>query len=224
LQELAESVKGHGLLQPLLVRSDGAEGWTCIVGGRRLQAARLAGLTTVACLVIDAETSQADVIETQLVENIHRKDLGDVERANAFAELMQLRGWSQRELGRRLSIDHAVVSRALSLLEQPDEVQDLVQAGKLSASTARTLKDETPDVQVAEAQRMATEGTTAAEAKQRGKPQPKVFDKLTTPGGWKVVVTATRSRASRAELLAELEGLVAELRGDDQQEVPKLAA
>jgi ParB family chromosome partitioning protein len=223
LQELSDSVKDHGLLQPLLVRSDGSEGFLCIIGGRRLQAARLAGLTTVSCLVIDGETSQADVLEKQLVENIHRKDLGPIERANAYAELMQLRGWSQRELARRIHIDQSTVSDTLALLKLAPPVRDLVEAEQLPPSTAVTLKDEPPAVQVEEARRMAEEGTSRAEARRRGKAQPKVFN-LQTPAGWKVSVTATRSRASRAELLAELEGLVAQLRGADPQEGRKLAA
>src|SRR5947207_2669643 len=82
IQEMAVTVKDHGLLQPLLVRHDGRGGFICIIGGRRLQAARLAGLDTVSCLLIDGETSQADVLEKQLVENLQRKDLGPVERAN----------------------------------------------------------------------------------------------------------------------------------------------
>jgi hypothetical protein len=107
------------------------------------------------------------------------------------------------------------------LLDLPPSVQDLVDTDRLPPSTALTLRDESAEVQEREAQRMAQDGTSRSEARKRGKPQPKTFA-LTTPGGWSVVVTALKAKATRAEMLTELEGMMVVLK--KPQEGPRLAS
>jgi ParB/RepB/Spo0J family partition protein len=220
LDALAGDVQGRGVLEPIMVQPAG-DGWTCFVGLRRLQAARAAGLETVPCFVYD-EMTRADVLEHQLVENLHRRDLNDVEKARLFQELKGLWGCSMRDMARRLSVNHGVISRALALLNQPAAVQELVEAGELPPSTAAVLKYEPPAVQEAEARHLADTGATRAEAQRRLRPQPKVFA-LETPDGWPVTLTAPRSRATRAEMRAQVYALAEKLRAEEA-DGPRLAA
>jgi ParB family chromosome partitioning protein len=158
LGRLAESLRTRGQLQPVRVRWDqAAEKYIILVGERRWRAARLAGLTELACILVEGELPAEERLMLQLVENCLREDLRPVEQARAFRALMNARGWSGHQLAKELQIGQASVVRALSLLELPTDVQDRVEQGALAASVAHELS-KLPDT---EQQRQLAEVTIA---------------------------------------------------------------
>lgn len=136
LFELAESIKTHGLVQPIIVRAMG-DGYELIAGERRLRAGQMAGLVTIPALVRDA--SEEQMLEWALVENIHRADLNALERARAYRRCMQQFGLTQQQLAERLGEDRATVANYIRLLELSAPVQTLVVDGKLTMGHARAL-------------------------------------------------------------------------------------
>ena len=137
LQELVESIESLGVLQPIRVRWDEELGmYVVIAGERRLRAAKMAGLKTVPCVVQEGELTESQRLVEQLAENIIRADLQPVEQAKAFRRLMDLNGWSARQLAREMHIADANVVRALALLDLPAAVQTDVEAGRLAPSVA----------------------------------------------------------------------------------------
>jgi ParB family chromosome partitioning protein len=156
LNELVDSIRQHGVLQPLLVRSAGG-GYQLIAGERRLIAARKAGLQEVPCRVLDLTDQQ--VSEVALEENLKRQDLNVLEKATAFQDYVKRFECSIEDLSRRLSLDRSTVSNMLRLLELPEAIKSDLLADKISAGHARTLlslKDS--DQQLAVCQRIQKEG------------------------------------------------------------------
>lgn len=136
LAGLSESIRTHGVLQPVVLRR-AASGFELIAGERRCRAAGLAGLTQIPAVVMDAEGAR--ILELALIENIQREDLGALEEASAFAELLAAGGMTHLELAKRLGKSRAAISNSLRLLELPDAVKGYLVEGLLSASQARTL-------------------------------------------------------------------------------------
>ena len=138
LEELAGSIRQHGVLQPLLV-SEGEPGrYVLVAGERRWRAARLAGLATVPA-VIRERLDHDHSLELALVENLQRRDLTPLEEARAFEQLQTGHGLAQADIADRVGIDRSTVANALRLLRLPPEVQEWVEEGALSAGHARTL-------------------------------------------------------------------------------------
>lgn len=136
LNELAASIKAHGVLLPILLRRDGGR-LEVVAGERRLRAARLAGLEVVPALVKELSSSQA--LEVALVENLQREDLNPIEAAEAYLRLQDEFGLTQEEVAQRVGRDRSSVANALRLLKLPKQIQaDLVE-GALSEGHARAL-------------------------------------------------------------------------------------
>ncbi len=149
LQELADSIKQVGILQPIIVRPDGEE-FQIIAGERRYQAAVKAGLKKVPVIIKDVQDKE--MLELALIENIQRSNLNSIEEARAYRELMSSTQVTQEELSKMLSKSRSAVANTLRLLELPDEVQDLVFDGKLTAGHARSLlslRDEEMQIKMA---------------------------------------------------------------------------
>lgn len=138
LEELAASIRQHGVLQPLLVSELKPGRWVLVAGERRWRAAKLAGLKTVPA-VIRERLDDDGLLELALVENLQRRDLTPIEEARAFEQLRSGLGLSQAEIAGRVGIDRSTVANALRLLKLPMEVQELVETGELMAGHARTL-------------------------------------------------------------------------------------
>lgn len=141
LEHLAKSIRDRGQIQPVRVRWDekadeGRGMYVVLAGERRWRAARMAGLTEVACTVHEGELSEADRLALQLIENAVRVDLKPIEQARAFRRLMVAQEWSARHLASELAISPATVVRALALLDLPAEVQGRVEQGALSPAAA----------------------------------------------------------------------------------------
>jgi len=138
LAGLADSIRRHGVLQPLLVSVDGAGGYLVIAGERRWRAARAAGLKTVPA-VIRERLGARDELALALVENLQRRDLSALEEARAFEHLRSEHGLSQAEIAKQVGMDRSTVANALRLLRLPEKIQVLVESGRLSAGHGRAL-------------------------------------------------------------------------------------
>ena len=138
LEELAASIKRHGVLQPLLVSEDPPGHYLLITGERRWRAAQLAGLQTVPA-VIREHLEDEQQLELALVENLQRRDLTPLEEARAFEHLRTSLGLSQHEIADRVGMDRSTVANSLRLLKLPDEIQAMVERGELTAGHGRTL-------------------------------------------------------------------------------------
>lgn len=136
LAELADSIKQNGILQPLLVRKKGS-GYEIVAGERRYQAAKAAGLSEVP--VVIREISDDEVFKLALIENLQRSDLSPLEEAQGYRQLIKEKGLTQEELAKILSKSRSAITNTLRLLDLPDEVQGLVEEGKLTAGHARAI-------------------------------------------------------------------------------------
>ena len=139
IDELADSIRKHGILQPLLVRTrpDGEAGYQLIAGERRWRAAQQVGMETIPCRVIEFADRQAS--EAALEENIKREDLNVLEKARAFKDYLERFGGTIEELGRQLSMNRATVSNMMRLLELPEAIQQLVRDNKLTGGHAKAI-------------------------------------------------------------------------------------
>ena len=137
LNELAESIKKHGLLQPILVRSKAAGGYEIIAGERRWRASRIAELRTVP--VVIREMDEREVMEVALIENLQREDLNAVEEAMGYRSLMVSYGLTQEQVAEAMGKSRSAVANTLRLLELIPAETEALRAGKISAGHARAL-------------------------------------------------------------------------------------
>lgn len=164
LEELAASIKEHGVLQPLSVRR-GNMGFELISGERRLRAARMAGLTEVPCIVVSVDSKQSSLLA--LVENLQRRDLDFVEEASALARLIETYHLSQEEAARRIGKSQSAVANKLRLLRLPPEALALLREHGCTERHARALlRLETPQAQLEAARYVAQQGLTVARTEQ----------------------------------------------------------
>lgn len=136
MEELAASVKRHGMIQPIVLRRKG-ERFEIVAGERRFRAAKLAGWTNVPACLLDVD--DRTTAELALTENIQRKDLNAIEKAAAFRNYLDQYGGTHDELAKRLDLDRSTVSNLLRLLDLPEEIQSSVRRGELTQGHARAL-------------------------------------------------------------------------------------
>ncbi|GBD16192.1 Chromosome-partitioning protein Spo0J [bacterium HR26] len=138
LTELADSIRTHGVIQPVIVaRSSGAVPYQLVAGERRWRAARLAGLRTIPAIVRDA--TPRDALELALIENVQRADLTPIEEAQAYHELIEEFGLTQAEIAQRVGKSRAAVANTLRLLQAPAPVQEALSSGQITEGHARAL-------------------------------------------------------------------------------------
>ena len=137
LEELANSISTHGVIQPLLVRPLADGGYQLIAGERRWRASRMAGLTEVP--VVIREMSDSEAMELALVENLQREDLNPIEEAQGLALLMETYGLTQEQAAKRVGKSRPAVANSMRLLSLPQDVLAMVERGELSAGHARTI-------------------------------------------------------------------------------------
>jgi ParB family transcriptional regulator, chromosome partitioning protein len=170
LEELAASIRQHGLLQPVVVTRAAAGGFHLIAGERRWRAAGLAGLERIPAVIRDLEEG-ADQLALALIENLQREDLTPIEQARAFHHLRAELGLAQEEIASRVGKDRSTVANALRLLQLPLEVQEMVDAGELSAGHARTIAGLAgTEAQAAMARRCAAASWSVRELERRLRP------------------------------------------------------
>ena len=136
LQELAESIKNYGVLQPLLVQKKGTS-YELIAGERRWRAAKLAGLKEVP--VVLREYSKQQAMEIALIENVQRADLNPIEEAQAYQQLVKEFHLTQEEIAARVSKNRATITNAMRLLKLDEEIQNLLIKGAISSGHARAI-------------------------------------------------------------------------------------
>jgi len=137
LHELAESIKQHGILEPILLRKNAGR-YQIVSGERRVRAAKLAGLNEIEARVFDL-LSDKTMREWAIIENIQREDLNPIEIADSYQNLLDNHGYTHEDLAARLNKSRATVTNSLRLLKLPDQVKTWIGEGKLSAGAARSL-------------------------------------------------------------------------------------
>lgn len=137
LQELADSIKQHGVLQPLLVRPLPAGGYQLVAGERRWRASRIAGLKEVP--VVIKELSDVETMEIAIIENLQREDLNPIEEAEGLQALIDRCGFTQEEVAVSVGKSRPAIANSLRLLKLPQEVRDMTRNGEISAGHARAL-------------------------------------------------------------------------------------
>ncbi len=137
LKELAASIETQGVLQPILAEQTEDGEYHIIAGERRYRAARIAGLAQVPVLV--RRFSKQEKLEIALIENVHREDLNPIEQAAALKSLQDSAGLTQDELAKRLGMNRSSVANSIRLLKLPEELQEALRGGRLSAGHARAL-------------------------------------------------------------------------------------
>ena len=139
LLELSDSIKRHGLLQPIIVReSENAQGYYQIIAGeRRWRASKLAGLSEIPAIVMQADELEAS--EIAIIENIQRQDLNPYEEAAAYKALIDQYGLTQEEVSEKVGKSRSAVANAMRLLDLPDDVIEMLKTGDISAGHARAL-------------------------------------------------------------------------------------
>lgn len=137
LEELADSIKKYGILQPLLLTQESADHYELIAGERRWRAAQLAGLTEVPAIIKTA--SDLEKLELALIENIQRQDLNPIEKAMSYKQLIDSFALTQEEASKRLGLSRSALANTLRLLNLPDEMQKAIADGELNEGQARAL-------------------------------------------------------------------------------------
>ena len=212
LNELAESIAQHGVLQPLLVRPMLDGSYQLVAGERRWRASRIAGLTEVPVVIRDLTDVQ--VAELALVENLQREDLNPIEEAFGYKELSNKFGYTQEEVSNIVGKSRSAVANALRLLNLPDDVQSFVNSGEISAGHARailTASDEDyqkelaklvikEDLSVRETERLARNSKKSESQGKKAKKRNPYYDEvelaLSDVLGRKVKVTKSSKKGS----------------------------
>lgn len=136
LNELSDSIAEHGVLQPLLVRKDG-KGYEIIAGERRYQASKIAGLKEIPVIIKDVDDQK--MLEIALIENLQRSDLNPIEEAKGYKQLIKSSGMTQEALSKAVSKSRSAITNSLRLLDLPEQVQQYLFDGRLTAGHARAI-------------------------------------------------------------------------------------
>ena len=233
IERLSVSLLKHGQLMPIRVRWNPALAqWVVISGERRYRAAVRAGLKTVACIFAEDGLTPSEILQEQIVENLLRENLTPIEQARAYRQLMDLHNWTAKELSGELQVSQGAISKSLSLLTLPDDLQAQVDQGVLPATTAyEVAKVEDRAAQRDVAQRIVAEKLTrdaatavvrevSAKPVQAREPRSKKPQSQSSPsisrtlqtGLARVVVTSMIGPLNDAELIVILEEAIALIR------------
>ena len=186
LADLADSIRTHGIIQPLTVRRLASGYYQIIAGERRWRAAKLAGLDQVPAVIIEADDRK--VMELGLIENLQREDLNPIEEAMGYKALVEDYGLTQEEVARQVGKSRPAVANALRLMALPDAIRALVEEGKLSAGHARALlsvPDSTSQKKLA--QKVVAEGLSVRQTEALAKRLAREREELEEHGGEKPV-------------------------------------
>ncbi len=198
LLDLAQSIREHGIVQPVLVRRAGSEGrYEIIAGERRWRAAQRAGLTEIPVLVRDVNDRTA--LELAIIENVQRADLNPVEEALGYQQLIDEHSYTQADLGTVIGKSRSHVANTLRLLKLPDSIRDMLVDGALSAGHARTLVTATDPAALAK--RIVEQGLSVRQAEALAQmPEP-------TPSAPRQAVEKDADTVALEKLLSDAIGL-----------------
>lgn len=166
LEELARSIKTHGVIQPIVVRKQGSH-YEVVAGERRWRAARIAGLSEVPCIVRELTDEQNMLVA--IIENVQREDLNPIEEARGIRAMIEDYELTQDEVAKAVSKSRPYITNALRMLKLPDTVLDMVSAGKLSAGHARAILSAKEEEQTEIAKHVETKGLSVREAEKLSK-------------------------------------------------------
>jgi ParB family chromosome partitioning protein len=224
LAALAESIRRHGLLQPLVVCRT-ATGYQLIAGERRLRAAGAAGLEEVPVMVREADPP--DRLELALIENLQREELTPLEEAEAYRQLIEVYGLTQEEIARRVGKSRPAIANALRLLALPDSVKAQLEGGELSAGHARAvLSVDGDEARVSFAREIAAKRLPKSEAERLARARR--GGEVAAAGAdvhWKALADdLTRSLGTRVRLLPKARGGAIEIEFYSEAELERLVA
>ena len=198
LNEMAESIKTYGVLQPLLLAPKLDGRYLIVAGERRFRASSRAGLKTVPAIIKDFDDEQ--IQEISLIENLHREDLNAIEAAFGMRELMKSHGLKQEDIAVKLGKSRPYVTNTLRLLQLPDEIIELVKTNQLSPGHARTIIPvDDPEYQLVLAKQIISEKLSVRDVEERVK---LYFTRKANKGGPR----------DKKELSIELKNMVAEMK------------
>lgn len=160
LEDLSNSIRQHGIVQPVMVRGAGEDRYEIIAGERRWRAAQMAGLVEIPVIVRDVDDRTA--LEIAIVENVQRADLNALEEAQGYEQLIAQYGYTQNDLGEVIGKSRSHVANSLRLLKLPDEVRSMLSQGALSAGHARAIVSTSDPVRLA--RKIADEGLSVRDA------------------------------------------------------------
>jgi len=160
LEDLSNSIRQHGIVQPVMVRGAGDDRFEIIAGERRWRAAQMAGLVEIPVIVRDVDDRTA--LEIAIVENVQRADLNALEEAQGYEQLIAQYGYTQNDLGEVIGKSRSHVANSLRLLKLPDEVRTMLAEGALSAGHARAIVSTSDPVRLA--RKIAEEGLSVRDA------------------------------------------------------------
>ena len=221
LAELAASIREKGILEPLLVRKVGGR-FEIIAGERRYRAAVEAGLSELPCVV--RETSDAEMMELALVENLQRKDLTPFEEADGFKVLAEKYGYTHEAMAEKLGKSRSSITESLSLGAMPEEVRQLCRLADIQSKSVilQIVRQGDASKMIALIERLGREGSTRAEARRlarkeeprRGKGRPRHFAFRFNPRGsdFSLSLQFKRPQVEREEIIRALESILESLR------------
>jgi ParB family chromosome partitioning protein len=222
LSELKASIAEKGVIEPLIVRQRGAR-FQIIAGERRYQAASQIGLRELP--VVIRESDDTEVIEVALIENIQRKDLGAFEEAEAMLALARRCAYTHEDLARRLGKSRTAVTESLAIAAMPEEVRKICRLADISSKSLllQVVRQQTPEKMIALIEELTRNGkaavtreqarkATATKAARAGRPKAFVFQYRPPAKTFNLRLQFRKSDVERSEVIAALEGIIAELR------------
>lgn len=226
MEELTESIRQQGIVQPVVVTPAADDQFTIIAGERRWRAAQRAGLDEIPVIVKEVDDDR-QLLELALVENLQRADLNAIEEAEAFRSLQQAFGLSQEQIGIQVGRSRAGVSNALRLLGLPEEIRDMMRGGQLTAGQARPLLSVTdPEEQLALAQRAVSEGLSARQVEaltsRERKPRKKRARKGMDPDTSAAAERLTRRFQTKVEIRRRGAGGAVQVHFSSEEELMRL--
>jgi ParB family chromosome partitioning protein len=221
-RKLVASIKEHGQQQPIKVRwSQEDERWVILMGERRYRACKDAGLEEIQCTIADENLTEAEIVELQIVENIHRKALNPVEEAKSYKQLMDFHNCTAQDVAKRLKVAPTTVQRTVRLLKLPEDILEQVAAGKLTKTLIREVqKIKDPNEQRKLIEDYKSGGHTAVVEKVQDKRteqgtnrSKKPLKRSQTINGIKLQATA-KTKATKAEIAEALRAWADDLDSD----------
>ncbi len=221
LSELVSSIREKGVLEPLLVRKVGGR-YQIIAGERRYRAAIDAGLDEIPCVVRDS--SDAEMMELALVENLQRKDLTPFEEADGLKVLTDSYGYTHEMMAEKLGKSRSSVTETLALTAMPEEVRELCRRADIQSKSVllEIVRQNSPEKMTLLLERLQKEGSTRAEARRltkerstprgRGRPRHYVFKYQPKGEGFALSLQFKKSQVPRAEVIGVLESILEKLR------------
>ena len=191
MESLVNSIREHGVLQPIIVRPT-SKGYKIIAGERRWRASKQLGIKELRAIVKNADSLKT--IELALVENIQREDLNPIEKATAFSELKAHFGLTQEQIAKNVGQDRSTIANTLRLLDLPEEVQDFVSRGTISMGHARSLLSlKNPTKQISLSERIAKDDLSVREVEQIISGGKTIADPAKSPMGTKLTPKLIKS-------------------------------